>query len=139
MNCRNKEIEMSELNIIAKFRMFSKGLFSNGNERSAEKLLKLIDELESARTSQSEWISVADIKYLELPFESEEDPNEDGYPQFYGMVSQTVEITDGEARSFGHYRSDGEWNVYIIDHDLDFLNVNPNKITHYKVLDKLPQ
>jgi hypothetical protein len=54
---------MSELNVITKLRMFAKGLFTNGNERSAEKLSKLIDELAimelAAIDPQQEWISVA--------------------------------------------------------------------------------
>lgn len=90
----------------------------------------------NSRAPQSEWVS-ADVA-IDLPFESEEDPNEDGYPQFHGMVSQTVEVTDGLGRSFGHFRDDGKWIIYVTESEVDYAIVKPENVTHYKKLDNLP-
>lgn len=84
----------------------------------------------------SEWISVKkSLPFCE--FEHEEDSNEDGYPQFHGFVSQSVEITDGANWGRGHYRDDGSWKIYGCDYD--FLMVKPEKITHWQPMIELPK
>lgn len=82
------------------------------------------------------WISV-EVSLPELQFESQEDPDEDGYPQFDGMVSQTIEITDGEGFGRGHLRSDGKWICYGAEYDM--MIVDPEKVTHWAQLRKLPK
>ena len=84
----------------------------------------------------SKWISVeAKIPFLE--FENEEDPNVDGYCQFHGYVSQSLEITDGTNWARGHYRDDDTWVIYGAEHD--FLIVHPDKVTHWQPMIKLPK
>lgn len=81
------------------------------------------------------WTSIE----LEMPkchIESEEDPDKDGYPQFHGMVSNSLDITDGHNLARGHYRDDGTWVIYGAEHD--FQMVETAKITHFKALPKLP-
>lgn len=82
------------------------------------------------------WISV-EASLPDLHFESQEDPDEDGYPQFDGMVSQTVEITDGEGFGRGHLRSDGKWICYGAEYDM--MIVDPEKVTHWAPLRQLPK
>ena len=118
------------------YKYFGDYEFSESQQEAVDVLVRASVELMGVKASQSEWVSVATPP--ELQFESEEDPDSDGYPQFDGMVSQTVEVTDGDSRSFGHFRSDGLWIVYIKGHDFDMLNVDPPKVSHYKILAPLP-
>ncbi len=69
--------------------------------------------------------------------ESEEDHDNDGYPQWHGMVSNSLEITDGYSYARGHYRNDGSWVVYGAEHD--FQIIDPKKVTHWMELLKLPK
>lgn len=82
------------------------------------------------------WVGV-EASLPELHFESQEDPDEDGYPQFDGMVSQTIEITDGEGFGRGHLRSDGKWICYGAEYDM--MIVDPEKVTHWAQLRQLPK
>lgn len=52
---------------------------------------------------------------------------------FDGMVSNSFHITDGHNVGLGHYQDDGIWRVYNGEHD--FMNIDPDKITHYKYID----
>lgn len=73
----------------------------------------------------------------ECNIESEEDHDADGYPQWHGMVSAALEITDGYNYARGHYRNDGSWVIYGAEHD--FQIIDQEKITHWMKLPKLPQ
>tara|TARA_R100000951_G_scaffold110053_1_gene107770 strand:- start:1688 stop:1945 length:258 start_codon:yes stop_codon:yes gene_type:complete len=84
----------------------------------------------------SEWISV-DTKMPFLEYENEDDPDVNGYPQFHGYVSQSVEITDGTNWARGHYRDDSAWIIYGAEYD--FLIVKPEDITHWQPMIKLPK
>jgi hypothetical protein len=68
--------------------------------------------------------------------ESEEDHDDNGYPRFHGMVSKSLEITDGQQYARGHYRDNGTWAIYGAEHD--FQIVDPKDITHFKALPELP-
>lgn len=86
-------------------------------------------------SGMSKWTNIK----IELPsceHECQEDPNDDGYPQFDGFISQSVEITDGTNWARGHYRDDGTWKIYGSDYD--FLMVEPSEITHWQPMIKLP-
>ena len=97
----------------------------------------LSDTLPNAWNTRADgWISVENA-LPELQFESQEDPDEDGYPQFDGMVSQTIEITDGEGFGRGHLRSDGKWICYGAEYDM--MIVDPEKVTHWAQLRQLPK
>tara|TARA_R110002033_G_scaffold121666_3_gene164589 strand:- start:1453 stop:1704 length:252 start_codon:yes stop_codon:yes gene_type:complete len=79
----------------------------------------------------SEWISVdGDMPICEFEYCGDWD-------DFDGYVSQSVDVTDGYKRSVGHYRDDGVWIVYKAEHD--FQVVDPDEITHWAPLRKLPK
>lgn len=92
--------------------------------------------IQKFNTRADGWISV-EVSLPELHFERQEDPDEDGYPQFDGMVSQTIEITDGEGFGRGHLRSDGKWICYGAEYDM--MIVDPEKVTHWAQLRQLPK
>lgn len=52
---------------------------------------------------------------------------------FDGMVSNSLHITDGHGVGIGHYQDDGNWRVYEGEHD--FMNIESDKITHWRELD----
>ena len=88
---------------------------------------------------QNTWTPLIDA----LPtckFESEADHDKDGNAQWFGMVSDTLEITDGYQYARGHYRIDGDnngsWVIYGAEHD--FQDIDVDAITHYKLLPELP-
>ncbi|TMO87731.1 hypothetical protein CWC12_10215 [Pseudoalteromonas ruthenica] len=68
--------------------------------------------------------------------ESEEDHNSDGHPQWHGMISNSIEISDGHHLARGHYREDGTWVIYGAEHD--FQLVEPSEVKYWKPLPKLP-
>jgi hypothetical protein len=79
----------------------------------------------------SEWISI-DVGLPACVFEREECFG------FNGMISQSIEITDGQSLDRGHYQSDGAWHMYD-ESEHDCFNVDPADVTHWKPLPKLPK
>jgi len=81
------------------------------------------------------WVSVDDAM-PDCEYEHTEWDHCGGLCNFDGDVSQSVEITDGHSWARGHYKDDGTWTIYDSAHD--FLIVDPDKITHWMPMIKLP-
>ena len=82
------------------------------------------------------WIGVDD----ELPdciYEHSSWGHDGDVCEFDGMVSQSVEVTDGQNWARAHYQSDGVWHIYDVSQH-DFLNVDPEEVTHWMPMVKLP-
>ncbi len=105
-------------------------LYGEFNEALATIITDCIKDL----NLDSQWISVED-RLPKCIYEHSE--WHDNVCYFDGMVSQSVEITDGENWSRGHYQSDGKWHIYD-ESQHDFLNVDPKEITHWTPMIKLP-
>ena len=95
-------------------------------------ILETLDAIEKSEP-KNEWISVDDEPDVDCEFTEWVN----GSCIFDGMVSQSMEVTDGENWGRGHYHGNGHWVIYD-ESEHDFLNVEPNAVTHYKPFSKLP-
>lgn len=83
----------------------------------------------------SEWISVNKA----LPsthYEMEEFDSTGEVVEWHGMVSDCLEISDGQKLARGYMRSDFTWNIFDAEHD--FQIVDENDVTHWMPLPTPP-
>ncbi len=83
------------------------------------------------------WISV-DTAMPDRKFEHSAWDHDGEVCLFDGMVSQSVEVTDGYNWARAHYQSNGVWHMYD-ESQHDFLNVDPDEVTHWMPMIKLPE
>lgn len=110
------------------------GKVSN-DDMSSEDKKAIARQIEALWNERNAWRSV-DTFLPKCPHEHNEEHDEDGYPQWEGYVSASLEISDGYNLARGHYRDDGVWVVY--DAEYDFQLVKPEDVTHWKPLPKPP-
>lgn len=84
----------------------------------------------------SEWISVKD-RMPATPHEMGQFDPDGEHVVWEGLVSNSLEISDGYNLARGHYRADGEWVVYDAEHD--FQLVDPAEVTHWMPLPEPPK
>lgn len=112
--------------------------FNNGgkywkSEHLTIALFAFCDGYEAAKASQ--WISVKH----DLPstiHEIEEFDKAGDKCTFHGMVSDSLEVSDGHGLARGHYRDDGTWCIYDAEHD--FQLVDKTEVTHWMPILKGP-
>lgn len=108
--------------------ILNESMSSEDNHSIARQMAELWNE-------RNTWLCVSDV-LPECPHEHNEEHDENGYPQWEGCVSNSLEISDGHNLARGHYRDDGVWVIYAAEHD--FQIVNPEEVTHWKPLPKPP-